>query len=115
MRYDVADHPLLTDQAKQLDADSLEAHGRVAEQLLGLLSFPVFGDGTDSFLSAKDAVALQVSHQVEMGLDAHILASMARGGRTFNFRNSGRRSPPIVNAAARRLVYKIKPKTESPT
>ncbi len=62
MTYDVTDHPLLGDEAKELDQDVLEAHGRIAEQVLGLAGSELGGDEAEA---AKDAIVLQINYQLE--------------------------------------------------
>jgi hypothetical protein len=108
MRYDVTNHPLLSDDAKALGSESLEAHGRVAEQVLGLYNFTAFESGTDEYKSAQDAVALQVNYQVEAGIDAFVAASVSRGARSKTFR--GGKRMPMIHGMARRIVSRIKPK-----
>lgn len=113
MRYDVTDHPLLTDEAKQLGSETLEAQADVAEELLGLLLYPEFAAGSAKYKSAQNAVALQVSYQVECGMDAFISASIARGARGNRFRGATRM--PLVHGQARRIVSRIRPKAEAET
>lgn len=113
--YDVTDHPLLSDDARLLDVDPLTAQARVAETLLGLLDFPPFDKVTslDLYSRAQDAVALQVSYQVDAGLDAFILSQMTKGGRSLSFR--GGRRMPIIHSLAKKIVSKIKPATSTLT
>lgn len=110
--YDITGHPLLSDDAKELGADSLDAQGRVAETLLGLLAFTPFDQTNDpaNYARATDAVALQVSYQVEAGLDAFILMSLAKGGRSASFR--GGRRMPTIHGIAKKIVSQIKPRDE---
>lgn len=109
--YDITNHPLLSDDAQALGATSLDAQGRVAETLLGLLDFTAFDQVTqaDLYARATDAVALQVSYQVDSGVDAFILSQMTKGGRSITFR--GGRRMPIIHGLAKKLISKIKPTT----
>lgn len=107
MLYDILDHPLLSDGAKDLDSAELATHARVAETLLGLLKFTAFAEGTDFYDRATDAVALQVSFQVEAGIEAFILTHETRGARKKDFRGRGRMPP--IHPTARKIVSGIKP------
>lgn len=107
MIYDVLNHKLLSDAAKDLEPDELETHARVAETLLGLLKFSPFAVDTDSYLRAADAVALQISFQVESGIEAFILTHETRGARTRDYRGRGRMPP--IHPTARKIISAIKP------
>lgn len=109
VRYDVTGHPLLTGGAEGLGPTELAAQNRVAEILLGLWKFPVFTDA-DKIDQAKDAVAMQVSYQVQAGVEAFVLSSLIRGNRDMNYRGGRRKMPPI-HSAARKIVNTIKPPT----
>lgn len=113
MIYDVAGHELLSEDAQDLGPNSLEAQARVAETLLGLLDFTPFDKTTqaDLYLRASDAVAMQVSYQVEAGIDAFIMLNLTKGGRTQTFR--GGRRMPIVHSLAKKIISKIKPTTST--
>ena len=108
--YDVSDHPLLSDDARLLEPNNLDAQARVAETLLGLLLFSPFNRITDAdkYNRASDAVALQVSYQVEAGLDAFILSELIKGGRQTKFR--GGRRMPIIHGVAKKIVSQIRPR-----
>lgn len=111
MLYDIADHPLLSEEAAQLGPVELGAQARMAETLLGLLTFTVFDPTTqqDKYDRATDAVALQVSYQVAAGIEAFLTTSSRRGQRQNNYRGRGRMPP--VHSAARKIVNAIKPAT----
>lgn len=111
MRYDISGHPLLTGEAAEMGPESLAAHTEVAEEVLGLLTYPEFGVDTDEWKSARNAVAIQVSYQVECGMDAFITASLTRGGRSKTFR--GRSKMPVVHAMAKKIANRIRPYEES--
>lgn len=112
-RYDISNHPLLSSDAQQLGADSLDAQARIAETLLGLLTFTAFDRLTqlDLYERATDAVALQVSYQVDAGLDAFILSELVKGGRQATFR--GGRRMPIIHGMAKKIVSQIRPREEA--
>ncbi len=101
---------MLSDDAKDLGPASLEAQARVAETLLGLLTFTPFVLLTqpDLYARATDAVALQVSYQVEAGVDAFILMAQTNGGRTQSYR--GGRRMPTIHGVAKKIVSQIKPR-----
>lgn len=111
MLYDIADHPLLSEEAAQLGSLELGAQARVAETLLGLLTFTPFNQTTDQdkYDRATDAVALQVSYQVAAGVEAFMLINDRRGLRTKHYRGRGRMPP--VHSAARKIINAIKPKS----
>lgn len=115
--YTIDAHPLLSQEAKTLGVDTLEAHARVAETMLGLLNFTAFDPVTDpdKYARATDAVALQVSYQVEAGMDAFVLSSHTRGGRTLTYRGAGVRRMPTIHSLAKKIVSQIKPKTSTTT
>lgn len=108
--YDITQHPLLSDEAQKLGIESLMSHARVAETLLGMLSFTPFDvvSQADLYSRASDAVALQVSYQVEAGVDAFILSQLIKGGRQTMFRGKGRM--PIIHGIAKKIVSSIKPR-----
>lgn len=109
MLYDIADHPLLSEEAAQLGSLELGAQARMAETLLGLLTFPAFDQATqqDKYDRATDAVALQVNYQVEAGVEAFLTTSSRRGARGRSYRGRGRMPP--VHSAARKIITAIKP------
>lgn len=109
MLYDIADHPLLSEESAQLGSLELGAQARMAETLLGLLTFPAFSQSTDQdkYDRATDAVALQVNYQVAAGIEAFLTTADRRGARAKVYRGRGRMPP--VHAAARKIVNAIKP------
>lgn len=111
MLYDIADHPLLSEESAQLGPLELGAQARMAETLLGLLTFTPFNPTTqaDSYDRATDAVALQVNYQVAAGIEAFLASVDRRGQRQRNFRGRGRM--PAVHSAARKIINAIKPTT----
>jgi hypothetical protein len=114
-----AAHPLLTGPAAQLAAPgnelALEAQARVAERLLGFrrpaAGSPapygaVFADpaavppvvASADAQDAADAVALQVSYQVALGLEVFYAQSEGRGGRSISYRDVGIGVHPVARA-----------------
>lgn len=84
-RYDVTDHPLLSEDAAALTAEQLAEQNLLAEDLLGftdaaLLTDPVTVD------RAKRLIVLQVNYQVETGVDAAVYAMKVRGSRTAAYK-----------------------------
>lgn len=104
-------HAMLSTAAKALGPTELATHSRIAETILGLLSFTAFDQTSspDEFSRAQDAVALQVSYQVESGIDAFLLQNLGRGGRNLTFR--GGRRMPTSHPLARKIVQAIRPRT----
>lgn len=82
--YDVTAHVLLSGGAKYLTPTELDAHASVAESLLGFAGLSVFSG--ESLDKAKQAVALQVSFQVEGGIDAAVVQSKTEGVRSMTYR-----------------------------
>jgi hypothetical protein len=111
MLYDVADHPLLSEEAAQLGSLELGAQARMAETLLGLLAFTAFDPITDQdkYDRATDAVALQVSYQVAAGIEAFLSILDRRGLRIRHYRGRGRMPP--VHSAAKKIISAIRPAT----
>lgn len=111
MLYDIADHPLLSEESAQLGSLELGAQARMAETLLGLLTFTAFNPTTDAdkYDRATDAVALQVNFQVAAGIEAFLTNRDRRGAREKQYRGRGRMSP--VHSAARKIINAIKPQT----
>jgi len=111
MLYDIADHPLLSEESAQLGSAELGAQARMAETLLGLLTFTAFDPTTqqDSYDRATDAVALQVNYQVAAGIEAFLSTIERRGQRLKRFRGKGRM--PAVHSQAKKIITAIKPKT----
>ncbi len=107
--YMIDNHPLLSEDARKLNSTELDAHARVAETLLKFTTFTPFSADTalDSYNRASDAVALQVSFQVESGVEAFVLASWARGARTKNYRK-GQRNMPVVHPIARKIATALR-------
>ena len=107
--YEITNHPLLSEEALKLGATALDANARVAEMLLKLTTFAAFDANTsaDNYNRATDAVALQVSFQVESGIDAFVLASWQRGGRGKNYRR-GSRNMPVVHPMARKIATALR-------
>lgn len=99
MIYDITGHPMLTGKAALLDSTELAAHAEVAEILLKFHTFTAFEAGTDDYKRAASAIAMQVSFQVESGVEAFVMASLHRGGRNFSFRKGNRNMPPTHNIA----------------
>jgi hypothetical protein len=95
--YDVSAHPLLGGKALTLDADALEEQASLAEDLLSLAGTTFEGDDAKA---AARAVAIQVSYQVERGIEGSVYQTLTRGSRTFNFRDSGYLAPEAVEIVA---------------
>lgn len=111
MLYDVAEHPLLSEEAAQLGSAELSAQARMAETLLGLLSFKAFDpvNDQDKYERATDAVALQVSYQVAAGIEAFLSILERRGQRIKHYRGRGKMPP--VHSAAKKIISAIRPAT----
>ena len=62
MAYDILAHVLLCESARILSDAELAAHGRIAEQVLGLAGAALEGDAVEA---ARDAVVLQVNYQID--------------------------------------------------
>lgn len=112
--YDVEGHPLLSEGAAELGPTQLEAHANLAEILLGFDTFTAFTDTDPKYDKAAIAVALQVSYQVESGIDAFILIQQTRGSRSTTFRGAGRRGQRMVKVhpMAKQVFNAIRPRPE---
>jgi hypothetical protein len=111
MRYDVSESPLLDSEAKALlrrDADAFAEQNALAEQLLGVDTFPATGPFVDvapNFLLSKitRAVVLQVNYQIDLGTDGYALVSGDPSEIRRTFR-SVRGEQPVVDARARQIT-----------
>lgn len=112
--YNVTGHPLLSEQAASLGSTELTAHTQVAIALLKLDEFPQIDQVTAAadYIQAANAVALQVSFQVESGIDAFFLANQTVGSRNMTFRGGSRRMP-ITHGIARKIANKLRPATST--
>lgn len=110
MIYSVTAHPLLSDQAAALSGPELDAHARVAESLLGLDTFTPFDpiQKTDFYNRATDAVALQVSYQVESGIEAFVMSGESRGARRRSYRGGSHRRMQPLHPTSRKIVSSLK-------
>jgi hypothetical protein len=86
--YDPTDHALLSPEARALqmnDADQFNEQAALAQSLLDL-------DGTSysgaDAATATRAVAMQVSYQVEMGIEGFTATTISRGSRSVQYRQS---------------------------
>jgi hypothetical protein len=95
--YDISASAMLSDAAADLDPDALDAHTLLAEHLLGLAGDAYTGDDLDT---VDIALALQVNHQVERGVDADVYESVDHGGRTLQYAAGVTVSPQAAAIAA---------------
>lgn len=79
----------------------MEAHADLAEDLLGLAGTAFTGADAES---ASRAVAIQVSHQVEVDVDAAILESSRRGERSKTYREGDIAINPMALRIVRLLI-----------
>ena len=106
--YNIIGHPMLSDAALQLGETELEAHAIAAEFVLKLTDFAAPSDTTsDNYHRGQAAVAMQVSYQVECGIEAFILTSFSRGTRSTIFRRGGHNMSP-THPLARRIASKLR-------
>lgn len=91
MAYVIANNPLLIGVSTGQD---LTAHQRVAEVLLGFSAVAELVDATQH-AQAEDAIAMQVSYQVECGIEAFVLQEVLRGHRRKRYRGGTHRMAPV--------------------
>lgn len=94
--YNITAHPLLSDKAKKLYADSpsvFDAVAEAAERTLGLHDTSFTGSKAED---AKLAIVYQVNHNLEQSQDAEIYDAVERGERTWRYKKSV--SPVSVKA-----------------
>lgn len=82
--YDLSNHGALSSAAARLTQPQLEAQTLVAESLLGV-GPGTFGNTADDDLAAV-ALAMQVSLQVEAGVEAVYASNVSRGSRAIAYR-----------------------------
>lgn len=97
--FDVTEHPLLSTGALELSPDELDAHARIAEQLLGLAGASLTGDEAEA---AKDAIVLQVNYQVDTLPDRDWGALVEE--RPFKWSEKDAMINPVALRMAGRLV-----------
>lgn len=113
LAYDVTGHPLLSEGAAALGPTELEANTRVAIALLLLDTFTIDPiTQVDDFEQARNAIALQVSYQVESGMDAFIASEIMNGQRRTIFRG-GQRRMSLTHGAAKKIATQLRPKPTS--
>jgi hypothetical protein len=78
-------HPFLSEQAKDLDPDSLEAHAELAEDLLGITSLSL---SEDQLESARRAVVRQINLQVSLPEDFALVQSESKGDQSVEYRGT---------------------------
>ena len=83
--YEVAGHPLLNEAAQRLGSEALAAQTVLAEELLGLAGTSFTGADLER---VKMAVALQVSLQATLPMEALLIKSESRGARTVTYRDN---------------------------
>lgn len=94
--YGVSGHKLLSQKAALLDAPTLAEQNVLAETLLRFEAPALTGTLAED---AARAVALQVSYQVERGIEADVYDSLTRGSRKFDFRDAGLLHPIAAEIA----------------
>ena len=92
VRYDVADHELLSDAAKAVGEERLFELNALAEEVLGLADLALSGTSAER---ATRYVARQVNYLVEMGEEGFALQSSSRGARSRSFRSTDGRAIPL--------------------
>lgn len=98
--FDITAHELLTGDAAGHDA--LTSHNRLAEVLLGIHEETVADDDEALILIA---IALQVNHQVERGVEANVYLDDSDGDLRFKMRD--RLVSPEAAAVVRTVVGNV--------
>lgn len=93
-------HPLLSDDAQELDSTALEAHAVVAEQVLGLAGTDL---EDDAITQAGCAVALQINYQVALPPEVWAIKVDKTGPLETQYRDA----LPEVNPLAAAMVSSI--------
>jgi hypothetical protein len=96
--YDIDGHPLLSAAALALSPEALEAHGSVAERVLGLTDVATMS-GTDAE-EAANAVAIQVNYQLALPSQLWAVKKDTTGPLTTEYRDN----PPPVSSTAKAIV-----------
>lgn len=80
--YPITGAALLSEAAKALSADELRDQTAIAEAALGLIGTTLSGDAAER---AKLALALQVNHQLEHGVEGSVYSSWSQGSRSVTY------------------------------
>lgn len=93
--FDVSTHGLLSEAINEVKAPMLEAHTLLAEKLLGLTH--VYDNESDQE-TAELALALQIKHQLALGIDVDVttVSSWGEDGSSVSYRDG----IPIRNTTA---------------
>jgi hypothetical protein len=96
-------HPSLSAAAKDDDdPQRFEAHQQMAEQLLELDGAPFTRES--DITRAKNAIALQISYQYALGMDAFVYSAVASERVAMRSFRGGQDGPPVVHRLAKMIA-----------
>ena len=108
--YDPTGHLLLSADAAALGNAALAAETALAVALLGngvtTLGETDFAEGTAEYDKAVLAVVLQINYQRAAGVEAELVKSWKRGGRSMEYRDNG---TTVVSPRAQAIVSALLP------
>jgi hypothetical protein len=113
--YDVTTHPLLSEKAKELFAESptvFDAVSEACERILGLHDTSFTGSEEQD---AKLAIVLQLNFELEKTSKADIYDKLKRGGRDFEYKENIAAIQPTAGYIADRLLNTIATTVKSRT
>jgi len=101
-------HALLSQAARRLSPDELEAQASAAETILARGSVALvttdFQSGSAEHARAVNAVVYQINFQLEAGTDAEVYGTVQRGGRRIGYRGGEQNPMPAVSARAQAII-----------
>jgi hypothetical protein len=106
--YNITAHPLLSDKAKKLYADSPSAFDAVAEAAERTLGLHATSFTDSKAEDAKLAITYQVNHDLAQTEDAEIYEAVERGERTWRYRKSVDPVSSKASGIAQRLLDSLK-------
>ncbi|MEO9884008.1 MAG: hypothetical protein ABJG33_00080 [Balneola sp.] len=113
--YDVTTHPLLSEKAKALFAESpsvFDAVVEACERILGLHDTSFTGSKEED---AKLAIVLQLNFELEKTSEADIYDRLKRGNREFEYKDNISAIQPTAGSISDRLLNTIAKSVKSRT
>jgi hypothetical protein len=101
-------HALLSQAARRLSPDELDAHALAAETILARGSVALvtkdYEAGSSEYSRAVNAVVYQINFQLEAGTDAEVYGTVQRGGRRIGYRGGEQGPMPAVSSRAQAII-----------
>lgn len=99
---------LLSERARSVDPDTIAAHRVVAESLLAVAALLPLVTAQADKDKYEAAMALQISYQIEQGIEGALLADARRGSRSFTYRVRGELRNKATHRNALIIITELK-------